>query len=129
MTFQRKFMNMKRALLWVVSSVLVFAATSAKEPVEWVNPFIGTTNFGTTNPGAVMPNGLMSVSPFNVMGSDQNRFAARFFQPIGKRRAFIGQTVVFGRFDIRRNDNRRHSLARSERRTRRSEKLRLNRDG
>ena len=74
MTFQRKFMNMKRALLWVVSSVLVFAATSAKEPVEWVNPFIGTTNFGTTNPGAVMPNGLMSVSPFNVMGSDQNRF-------------------------------------------------------
>ena len=74
MTFQRKFMNMKRALLWVVSSVLAFAATSAKEPVEWVNPFIGTTNFGTTNPGAVMPNGLMSVSPFNVMGSDQNRF-------------------------------------------------------
>ena len=74
MTFQRKFMNMKRALLWVVSSVLVFASTSAKEPVEWVNPFIGTTNFGTTNPGAVMPNGLMSVSPFNVMGSDQNRF-------------------------------------------------------
>ena len=74
MTFQHKFMNMKRALLWVVSSVLVFAATSAKEPVEWVNPFIGTTNFGTTNPGAVMPNGLMSVSPFNVMGSDQNRF-------------------------------------------------------
>ena len=74
MTFQRKFMNMKRALLWVVSSVLAFAATSAKEPVEWVNPFIGTTNFGTTNPGAVMPNGLMSVSPFNVMGSDQNHF-------------------------------------------------------
>lgn len=39
---------------------------------QWVNPFVGTTNFGTTNPGAVVPNGLMSVSPFNVMGSDLN---------------------------------------------------------
>ena len=37
-----------------------------------VDPFIGTTNFGTTNPGAVCPNGLMSVSPFNVMGSSLN---------------------------------------------------------
>ncbi len=39
-----------------------------------VNPFIGTTNFGTTNPGAVVPNGLMSVSPFNVTGSAMNRY-------------------------------------------------------
>lgn len=46
----------------------------AKEPVEWVNPFIGTANYGTTNPGAVTPNGLMSVGPFNVMGSELNRY-------------------------------------------------------
>ena len=39
---------------------------------EWVNPFIGTSNFGACNPGAVTPNGLMSVSPFNVMGSQMN---------------------------------------------------------
>ncbi len=32
--------------------------------------FIGTT----TNPGAVRANGMMSVAPFNVMGSDSNRF-------------------------------------------------------
>lgn len=44
------------------------------EPVEKVNLFIGTTNYGTTNPGPVMPNGMMSVSPFNVMGSPKNRF-------------------------------------------------------
>lgn len=37
-----------------------------------VNPFIGTTNFGTCNPGAVCPGGMMSVVPFNVMGSDLN---------------------------------------------------------
>ena len=38
----------------------------------YVDPFIGTTNFGTTNPGAICPNGMMSVSPFNVMGSELN---------------------------------------------------------
>lgn len=45
-----------------------------KRPVDYVNPFIGTTNFGTCNPGAVLPTGLMSVSPFNVMGSDLNAY-------------------------------------------------------
>ncbi len=39
-----------------------------------MNPFVGTTNFGTTNPGAVCPNGMMSVVPFNVMGSEDNKY-------------------------------------------------------
>ena len=43
-------------------------------PTDYVNTFIGTSNFGTTNPGAVCPNGMMSVSPFNVSGSDLNVF-------------------------------------------------------
>ena len=46
----------------------------AQQPVDYVNPFIGTSNFGTTNPGAVCPQGMMSVVPFNVMGSEKNRF-------------------------------------------------------
>ena len=41
---------------------------------SYVNPFIGTTNYGTTNPGAICPNGMMSVTPFNVMGSHKNRY-------------------------------------------------------
>ena len=45
-----------------------------KQPTDYVNPFIGTTNFGTTNPGAVCPNGMMSVVPFNVMGSEDNKY-------------------------------------------------------
>ncbi len=49
-----------------------FASDVQDSPVNYVNPFVGTTNFGTTNPGAVCPNGMMSVSPFNVMGSDEN---------------------------------------------------------
>ena len=40
-------------LSWGVAAVLTVSSIQAKEPVDWVNPFIGTTNFGTTNPGAV----------------------------------------------------------------------------
>ena len=48
---------------------LSIAVASAQEsPVDYVNPFIGTTNYGTTNPGAICPQGMMSVVPFNVMG-------------------------------------------------------------
>lgn len=66
-------------LKWItsVAFVLISIASFAQEtfnPVDFVNPFIGTTNYGTTNPGAVTPNGLMSVVPFNVMGSAQNKF-------------------------------------------------------
>ncbi len=39
---------------------------------SWVNPFIGSSNFGTTNPGAVVPQGMVSVVPFNVTGSKTN---------------------------------------------------------
>ena len=39
-----------------------------KQPVDYVNPFIGTSNFGTTNPGPIAVRGMVSVSPFNVAG-------------------------------------------------------------
>ena len=45
-----------------------------KKATDYVNTFIGTSNYGTTNPGALCPNGMMSVTPFNVMGSDTNRW-------------------------------------------------------
>ncbi len=32
----------------------------------YVDPFIGTSNFGATHPGAVVPWGMASVSPYNV---------------------------------------------------------------
>lgn len=63
--------------LTLIAKAVLFTCTFAqaqKQPVDFVNPFIGTTNYGTTNPGAVMPHGLMSASPFNVMGSDKNKF-------------------------------------------------------
>lgn len=55
------------------AALLSVLTVKAEETLgQYVNPFVGTTNFGTTNPGAVCPNGMMSVSPFNVMGSDDN---------------------------------------------------------
>jgi predicted alpha-1,2-mannosidase len=41
----------------------------SQEAVNFVNPFIGTSNFGATNPGAIAPRGMASVSPFNVAGN------------------------------------------------------------
>ena len=41
----------------------------AQEPAEFVNPFIGTSNYGATYPGPIAPRGMASISPFNVAGS------------------------------------------------------------
>lgn len=63
---------------FILSSLCLFATLSgtltAQEPADYVDLFIGTTNFGTCNPGAVCPNGMMSVVPFNVMGSADNKY-------------------------------------------------------
>lgn len=63
---------MKKTAITTLLALVSLASAWGKEPVDYVNPFVGTTNFGTTNPGAVTPNGMMSVTPFNVMGSEKN---------------------------------------------------------
>ena len=59
---------MKKILLTGLALFAMLSASAQKEPVDYVNPFIGTTNYGTTNPGAICPQCLMSVTPCNVMG-------------------------------------------------------------
>jgi predicted alpha-1,2-mannosidase len=49
-------------------STIIFA----QQPADFVNPFIGTSNYGATFPGPIAPRGMASISPFNVSGS-QNR--------------------------------------------------------
>ena len=62
----------KLILLFVLS--LAFGWKSfAQEAASYVNPFIGTSNYGTTNPGPIAPRGMVSVTPFNVSGK-QNKF-------------------------------------------------------
>ena len=65
----------KRLLLFVLCLLGgLSAAADSKSPVDYVDPFIGTTNFSVCHPGAVRPPAMMSVVPFNVMGSDLNRY-------------------------------------------------------
>ena len=67
--------HIKRHLLGAALAIAAALPAQAQtgsadyDPVDYVNPFIGTTNYGTTNPGAVCPQGMMSVVPFNVMGA------------------------------------------------------------
>jgi predicted alpha-1,2-mannosidase len=39
---------------------------------KYVNPYIGTSNSANTNPGAVMPWGMVSISPFNTYDTLQS---------------------------------------------------------
>ena len=64
---------MKLSNLFLSLSLFLSLPAAAQQPVDYVDPFIGTTNFSVCNPGAVLPHGLMSVVPFNVMGSDLNQ--------------------------------------------------------
>ena len=43
--------------------------TFAQQPADFVNPLIGTSNYGATFPGPIAPRGMASISPFNVAGS------------------------------------------------------------
>lgn len=65
---------MRRYCIFIYTILFSLNLSAQKQPVDWVDPFIGTTNFGTTHPGAVVPNGMMSVVPFNVMGSKDNKY-------------------------------------------------------
>ena len=51
-------------------AILIIAFTSfnslAERVIDYVDPFIGTSNFGATHPGAQYPHAMVSVSPFNV---------------------------------------------------------------
>lgn len=65
---------MKRFLAGALLAVSAGQAI-AEDVTQYVNPFIGTSNFGATNPGAQYPNGMTSVVPFNVAyGGELTKF-------------------------------------------------------
>ncbi|MEM6380368.1 MAG: GH92 family glycosyl hydrolase, partial [Bacteroidota bacterium] len=55
-----------RKLFLTICTLFFLHSLIAQEFVDFVNPFIGTSNYGATHPGPVMPNGMVSVVPFNV---------------------------------------------------------------
>ena len=69
----------KLAILLLVIQFSMFSFQKAgaqytKLPVDYVNPFIGSINYGATNPGAVRPMGMVSVVPFNVTKAEGNNY-------------------------------------------------------
>ncbi|CAM1364621.1 GH92 family glycosyl hydrolase [Tenacibaculum xiamenense] len=68
MKFSR-IMNRSRTLYTLIFSMLLYSTIIfSQDYTNYVNPFIGTSNYGATNPGAIVPRGMVSVSPFNVAG-------------------------------------------------------------
>lgn len=72
---------MKKNKFFFGISLLILVSCSQKSGIEntlspnllgYVNPFIGTSNYGATNPGAIAPRGMINVSPFNVMGAENS---------------------------------------------------------
>ena len=58
----------KNIVVTLIFLQTIFLLAQEKSLTEYVNPFIGTSNFGTTNPGAIAPRGMVSVTPFNTAG-------------------------------------------------------------
>ncbi len=58
-----------RLFLFVLFLINLSLAQESEKLISYVNPFVGSSNFGTTNPGPIAPRGMVSVSPFNVSGA------------------------------------------------------------
>lgn len=64
--------------------LLLLVNTVSGQVTDFVNPFIGTSNGGNTFPGAVLPWGMVSVSPHNHYGSPSGyTFGEDFFYGVG----------------------------------------------
>ena len=55
-------------LFIVVALMCCSVFYAQQQPADFVNPFIGTSNYGATYPGPIAPRGMASISPFNVAG-------------------------------------------------------------
>ncbi|MEW6652674.1 MAG: GH92 family glycosyl hydrolase [Bacteroidota bacterium] len=72
----------KIVLLFIALSCTIYPQNH--KLTEFVNPFIGTSNGGNTFPGAVVPWGMVSVSPHNSPGSPSGYiFGKKYFYGFG----------------------------------------------
>ncbi|MBV6643103.1 MAG: GH92 family glycosyl hydrolase [Cyclobacteriaceae bacterium] len=65
---------MRFTVLLLLSSL--YTLSFGQKVTQYVNPFIGTSNYGATHPGANFPHGMASVTPFNVAHKkgEENKF-------------------------------------------------------
>lgn len=64
---------MKSKLLILSALFCSFTAFAEKEAASYINPFIGTSNFGATQPGPIVPYGMVSMSPFNTIEMPEHK--------------------------------------------------------
>ncbi|MBI4428345.1 MAG: glycoside hydrolase family 92 protein [Ignavibacteriales bacterium] len=55
--------------MFAAAALIMAIEVHAQDPTRFVNPFIGTAGGGNTFPGAVLPWGMVSVSPHTDLGS------------------------------------------------------------
>jgi predicted alpha-1,2-mannosidase len=67
-TISRFFLSVMILTLWLTP-------LRAQEPASFVDPFIGTSNYGATYPGPVVPWGMVSVVPYNVTPHKGNEYS------------------------------------------------------
>src|SRR5277367_3531851 len=56
---------MKNLKIGIVLAASLFMGSAFADTTQWVDPFIGTAKGGNTFPGALVPWGMVSVSPLN----------------------------------------------------------------
>lgn len=65
------FLNNRTKIRTTLFSLMLFCSAGmlyAQQSADFVNPFIGTSNYGAAYPGPIAPRGMASISPFNVAG-------------------------------------------------------------
>lgn len=67
---------------------------TSSSPSQYVNPLIGTANFGATHPGAQFPQALVSVAPFNVAFDGKNADGSKL-NPFEKDAAWNSRGYIF----------------------------------
>ena len=82
-----KYMALVVLLIEVCSLFSCYGAERGFSPADYVNPFIGTSNYGHTHPGAQLPWGMISVSPQSVDSEDGDYHATGYI---------AGNTNIYG---------------------------------
>lgn len=62
------FIDPNKVFAILLLTIMTSGQLIAQDLAKYVNPFIGTSNYGATFPGPIAPRGMASISPFNVAG-------------------------------------------------------------
>jgi putative alpha-1,2-mannosidase len=74
----------------MISIIFIYiCSVICKDPIDYIDPFIGTGNQGKTFPGVNTPTGMVKLSPDTVTGGDKYAYNL-----IGKNEFFSGSGYI-----------------------------------